>query len=131
MKITLCYIDYECKITLEAKKKFKKATGKDLWCTLLRAYSAFIDTAKDTELARQVELYESVSEQDALELFHLVTGANKDDLEDGMYRAGWRSYEDTTEQNQPWTYQLVNLAVQYDEMMRDERAKKPSASTKD
>ena len=128
MKITLCYKDYECKVSLLAMKQFKQATKKDLWLTLLQAYNAFITTQNQSELDRQAAILGVVDFETGAELFNAVTDKEitTQEIEDAMYHSGWRNHKDTTAQNEPWTLQVVNLAVQYDEIMHDlHEVKKP------
>ena len=132
MKVTLCYKEYDCKVSLGAMKAFKQATGRCLWLTLLEVYDAFIKTKGQSELDRQKAIYGAIGFDDAVHLFDAVTSNDVSvaEIDDAMYHSGWRSYEDTTEQNQPWSLQLVSLAIQYDQEMKElQTAKKPKPAT--
>lgn len=109
-------------------KQFKQATKKDLWLTLLQAYNAFINTQGGSELDRQSAILSVVDFETGAELFNAVTDkeVTTQEIEDSMYHSGWRNHKGTTSQNEPWTLQLVNLAVQYDEIMHGlHEVKKP------
>jgi len=132
MKITLCYKEYDCKVSLGAMKAFKQATGKCLWLTLLEVYDAFIKTRGMSELDRQKAIYSAISFDDAVHLFDAVTdkSVTTAEIDDAMYHSAWRTYEGTTDKNQPWSLQLVNLAIQYDQEMKElQTAKKSKPAT--
>ena len=113
----LCYKEYPSKMSLDAMKQFKQRTGKDLWCLLLTLIEVNIKTAELTTVERMRQLYESCDFEIASHAFHSLCSKESvsiDEIQDGMFRTGWRPTERPDDMSEPWALVLLMLAYEVD-----------------
>lgn len=117
--IKLCYKEYPYKMSLGAMKEFKKATGKDLWHTLLSMIEVYIATEESPLITRLRALYETLDFETAAYAFHcLIKQENKSiplsEIEDSMFRVGWMPTDRDGDASEPWPFVMVKLAYDID-----------------
>ncbi len=143
MQITLCFKDYQAKMSLDAMRRYKAATGKDLWHSLLlylETYLAFKDKVANGEDVSTIELcrgmYDVLHFDDAAQLFHAMIIGEMNriplaEIEDAMFRSGWMPSEAEHEKFEPWPLIMYKLALDVDGAFREAREseKKEQADT--
>jgi len=113
----LCGKEYNSKMSLEAMKKFKQSTGKDLWCLLITMIEVFATTSESSVLERMRLLYEACDFETASLAFHSLCTSEStplDEIQDGMFRVGWMPTEREGDITEPWPLILVMLAYDVD-----------------
>jgi hypothetical protein len=115
MQLKLCYKSYDFKMSLEAMKQFKEATGKDLWFSLLHFLETWELSAKEPTLTRIRKVYEILDFETAAYLFHsMIKTQDKSipyaEIEDAMYKVGWLPTERDGGMSEPWPIVLVDVA---------------------
>lgn len=113
--IKLCYKSYPYKMTLGAMKKFKQATGKDLWYSLLRFIECYAESDGDSTFVRLRKLYEIIDFETASHIFYsLINAEDKsvplEEIEDGMFKVGWMPTDRDGDMSEPWPLVLVVVA---------------------
>ncbi|OEU76780.1 MAG: hypothetical protein BA864_05210 [Desulfuromonadales bacterium C00003093] len=119
MIIKLCYKEYEARLTLDAMKSFKSATGKDLWCSLLQFTECWRTSDGDGALTRVRKLYEVMDFETASQLFYaMIKPLNKSiplaEIEDAMFRVGWLPSDREDDMSEPWPLVMVKLSYDVD-----------------
>ena len=132
--IKLAYIEYDWKISLAAKRKFKERTGLDLMNTLWGFVTAHRSTTGMDDLEVMHVLSGVCGEFDAADVFYcLFNEANScvtlDEISDGMERTSGLSVEDGL--SQPWPLVLVKLAYDVEEYYRNINKAKKKADLSD
>ena len=132
--IKLAYIEYDWKISLAAKRKFKERTNLDLMNTLWSFIVAHRDTADMDDFQVIKEMTSVCSEFDAADIFYcLFNEANScvtaDEVADAMERTSGLSVEDGL--SQPWPLVMVKLALDVDEYYRNINQPKKKADSSD
>ena len=130
--IKLAYIEYDWKISLAAKRKFKERTNLDLMNTLWAFVTAHRSTTGMDDLEVMRVLTGVCDELDAADVFYcLFSEANScisaDEIADGMERTSGLSVEDGL--SQPWPLVLVKLAYDVEEYYRNINKPKKKADT--
>lgn len=119
MVIWLGYKEYPYKMSLAAIKQFKDATGLDLWHTLLCYINAYRKTSGISLLEQMEQLTAVCDFATTAKLFHcLIKQENKSiplsEIEDAMFRVGWRSNDEDDEKSRPYPLIAVLLAFDID-----------------
>jgi hypothetical protein len=109
---------------LGSMRAFKKATGKDMWFTLISIMEVYLSNMNKSPLQLMKVLYETVDFETAAQLFYaLAYQENKaieiEQLEDGMLRVGWRPIEDEGNSIQPYPILLFLIASDIDEQIKE------------
>jgi len=107
-------------MNLSAMKKFKSATGKDLWFTLVSFLECYVENSDKEPLSLMRALYDCVDFELASHALHVL--AQEEDkfieleqIQDAMFRVGWRPVEeDENNFTQPFPLVLVALATDID-----------------
>ena len=126
MNIYLCYKSYPIKMSLQAMKQFKTATGKDLWYVLIHVFETYLKNADKPVLTLLRELYSCIDFDTASHVLHALIQAEDKSIEleqiqDAMFRVGWRPIEDDdSEYRQPYPIVLVQMSKAVDEQLSDE-----------
>lgn len=125
-------------MSLGAIKQFKEATGLDLWCTLLTMIEISLETSdqKLSVASRMRAFYEACPFDVGAQAFHaLIKAENKSiplsEIEDAMFRVGWRATEREGDISEPWPLVLVTTAYKIDkffEQLEDKHKKKADTS---
>lgn len=134
--LTLCFIDYEIKLTLASMKKFKASTGKDLWHILIQFIEVYTHAEEVSVITRLRQLYEICDFETASHVFNCIIvnkdkSVSLDDIQDGMFRVGWRPTDREGEKSEPWPLLLVSAAFEIDKQFEDAselEAKKKAAT---
>ncbi len=134
MDFKLCYKVYEYKPNLAAIKKFKEATGLDLWGVLSKYTSVFIQATRDNSGVSDMlhKLSEVLSFVDAAQLFYCLAkqcsnSVTIEEIEDAMFHAGIHASDSEHDMSEPYTIILYKVALdisKYHETLRAE-TKKP------
>ena len=130
MNIYLCYKSYPIKMSLQALKQFKTATGKDLWYVLIHVFETYLKNADKPVLTLLRELYSCIDFDTASHVLHALIQAEDKSIElaqvqDGMYRVGWRPVEEEdSEKRQPYPLVLVQAAQLIDGQLTEVIKKK-------
>jgi len=121
MYISLCYKQYPIKMSLQAMREFKTATGKDLWYCLMLVFETYLKNSDKPVFTLLRELYGAVDFDTASQMFHALIDDKSIELEqvqDAMYRVGWRPVdEEYSEKRQPYPLVLVQAAQIVDAQM--------------
>lgn len=126
MQVNLCYKTYPFKMSLQAMRDFKRATGKDLWYTLVNLLEVYFSNLDKPVLTLLKALYETVDFETASHAIHCLIKAEDKSIEleqiqDAMFRVGWRPIEDDdSEYRQPYPIVLVQMSKAVDEQLSDE-----------
>lgn len=115
MIINLCYKSYDAKMSLEAMKNFKAATGKDMWFTLLSVMEVWLSTSEELTITRMKKIYELIDFECASQLFHcMIKTEDKSiplqEIEDAMFRVGWLPTDREGNLSEPWPYVMALLS---------------------
>ena len=107
MIVNLCYKQYDAKMSLEAMKNFKAATGKDLWFTLLSFIESYVSLEGQGPLPKCTKLYGIVDFETGAQAFHcMIKSQQKEiplaEIEDAMFRVGWLPTDREGELSEPW-----------------------------
>lgn len=116
-------------MSLGAIKKFKEATGLDLWLTLLSFIEAYNSNKELSIINRMRLLYEVCDFEIASYLFHCLIvddGISLDEIQDGMFRVGWLPTDRDGDMSEPWPLVMVFMAYEIDKQFNElpEEAKK-------
>lgn len=119
-------------------KKFKTATGLDLWATLF-SFIAEYENEDARELAlteRLSRLYEICNFDVAAHAFHSLITDNSIpliEIEDAMFRVGWMPSVDETDMAEPWPLVMVLAIYELDKQFKEMQleAKKKAAIEQD
>jgi len=128
MRFSLCYKEYDYKITWAAKREFKRETGRGLWSTL-QAVMGIVHANKDgTVMDLMAAIGKHIDEVDgAMLLWVMAKQCNSAltlaEIADGCDRVGWRPVSEDSEYAQPYTYILYSIVLQVDEMYEQEAIK--------
>lgn len=130
----LCYKEYDVKMSLGAIKYFKQKTGKDLWGVLLALLQTYIETERESIVYRMRKLYETVDFETASHMFKAIIDTPDkrypiEEIQDAMYRVGWRITDDSDEMSEPWPFVAVAAAYEIDEQFADTVSSKKKADT--
>lgn len=128
MKFSLCYKDYEYKITWEAKREFKRETGRGLWSTLQGVMGVVHENREGSVLDLMAAIGRHVDDVDgAILLWVLAKQCNSvltlSEIADGCDRVGWRPVSDDSAYAQPYTYVLYSMLLDIDAMYETEAIK--------
>ena len=120
MEFDLFYKKYPYKVSWDAKRQFKRETGRGLWSTIqgiLPIIQANNELGTDAVLREIGNFIDDVD--GAILLWVLAKQMNStlqlSEVSDAIERSGWRSVEDDTEMAQPYTYVLYKIMHQLDE----------------
>lgn len=119
-------------MSLDAIKKFKQNTGKDLWCLMITMIEIFAKTKDLSTLERMRTLYEACDFETASYAFHALCTNDSiplEEIQDGMFRVGWRPTEREDDISEPWAIVLVLLAYDVDEQFSEIQTLKKKAVT--
>lgn len=118
MHFKLAYKSYECKPSLAAMKSFKEATGLDLWSTLIRYMTVFVNASRTGETLDKTlaELSAVVDFVDAAQLFFCIAKQNNksltiDEIEDAMFHAGILKSDRADDMGEPYPFVMYQLAL--------------------
>jgi hypothetical protein len=117
-------------MSLQAMKQFKAATGKDLWYVLIHVFETYLKHADKPVLTLLRELYSCIDFDTASHVLHaLIQAEDKsielDQVQDGMYRVGWRPVEEEDSgKRQPYPLVLVQAAQLIDGQLTEVIKKK-------
>ena len=116
-------------MSLGAMKEFKKATGLDLWFTLLQYIEVYSQTVGDSAISRMRKLYEIADLEVVSNVFyHLIREEDKSiplaELQDAMFRVGWLPKDDDDDLSKPFPLVMVALAYEVDSFFSDLPLKK-------
>ena len=119
MNVKICYKDYELKLTLEAMKKFKQKTGKDLWFTILSVYEAWLLNTEDKHLLTMMKsLVSKCDFETACYAVHSMCVDNVvsfEEIQDALFRSGWRPVEGVdSDYLTPYPLLLAHISQQMD-----------------
>ena len=128
MKFSLCYKDYEYKITWAAKREFKRETGRGLWSTLQGVMGVVHENKKGSVLDLMAAIGRHIDDVDgAVLLWVLAKQCNSAltlaEIADGCDRGGWRPIADDSEYAQPYTYVIYSMLLDIDAMYEQEAIK--------
>lgn len=136
MQIKLFYKTYDAKLTLGAMKRFKEATGKDLWGSLVSFLVKFQECRdrKISTLETMKHLYAELEFSDASMLFYCVIKdqmpeMDLEQIQDAMFRCGWRPSEDESDMLEPWPMVMAQLAIDVDRYFMEESKQKKKEDT--
>ncbi len=133
MIIKLCYKEYPFKMSIGAIKEFKQSTGLDLWYTLITFLEAFVDSKSMDELARDRYLNSMLDFEDAAVLFHTIIRQEDksiplEEIQDAMFRVGWRTNENTTDMSEPYPKIMAKVAFDVDDYFQELSLKKKTVT---
>lgn len=133
MIVNLCYKQYDAKMSLEAMKNFKAATGKDLWFTLLSFIESYIELDGQSALSKCTKLMGIVDFETAAQAFYCMIKTEKkeiplEEIEDAMFRVGWLPTDRDGDLSEPWPLIMYKLACDTHEQFEGKEAKKPTAA---
>lgn len=116
MKFKLCYKEYDCKASLGAMKRFKEATGKDMWGVCSKYMSTYIALTKEGITIQDLihELSTVLDFVDSAVFFHSLcvdSGVSIDEIEDGMFHAGILPSERDHDMSEPYPIVLYILCT--------------------
>jgi len=125
MKFSLCYKDYDYKLTWSAKREFKRETGRGLWPVLLGVYNIVVKHQGSPIMELLQAISEHVDDIDgAFLLWTIAKQCNSsltlDEITDGVERVGWRQAEIDSEYAKPYTLILYEITHQIDELYEKE-----------
>jgi hypothetical protein len=128
MKFSLCYKDYEYKITWAAKREFKRETGRGLWSTLQGVMRIVHDNSEGSVMDLMAAIGRHIDDVDgAILLWVLAKQCNSlltlAEIADGCDRVGWRPINDDSAYAQPYTYVLYSMLLDIDAMYEVEAIK--------
>ena len=112
-------------MSLAAMRRFKTATGKDLWYTLVAFLECYVENNDQPVLTQMKSLYNCVDFELASHVLHtLAQEENKsielEQIQDAMFRVGWRPVEsEDSEFIQPYPMILVDIANQVDKQFSE------------
>ena len=132
--IKLAYIEYDWKISLAAKRKFKERTGLDLMNTLWGFMVMHRSTAGMDDIQVMHKMTSICSEENCADIFYcLFNEANScvtiDEIADAMERTcGLSNVDDLSH---PWPSVMVQLAMDVEEYYRNINNPKKKADLSD
>ena len=113
-------------MSLQAMRDFKRATGQDLWFTLVNLLEVYFENLDKPVLTLLKSLYKTVDFDTASHAIHCMIKAEDSSIEleqiqDAMFRVGWRPVEnEDSEFRQPYPIVLVQMSKAVDEQLADE-----------
>ena len=138
MKFSLCYKDYEYKITWDAKREFKRETGRGLWSTLQGVMGVVHENRDGSVFNLMAAIGRHIDDVDgAILLWVLAKQCNSAvtlaEIADGCDRVGWRPVDGDSEYAQPYTYVIYAMLLEIDAMYEKEaiKAKKSLCPSED
>lgn len=129
MEFKLAYKSYEYKMSLAAMKRFKEATGRDLW-SILSQYVVEYSNHKESPLLRLCgALGEFCDFETASYIFYcLAKECNSrltiEEIQDAMFHVGWRPSERPDDMSEPYPLVLVLIASDIDQYFSELVVKK-------
>lgn len=129
MKFKLCYKEYDCKISLGAMKRFKEATGKDLWHVLTSFIIEYSERNDESIMKTCSHMYGVCSFDTAANLFYsLAKECNSaltiEEIEDAMFHVGWLPTDRDGDMSEPWPMVMVLLAADVNKYFNEITLKK-------
>ena len=112
-------------MNLSAMKKFKSATGRDLWFTLVSFLECYTENIDKPVLTLMKSLYECIDFETASHVLHVL--AQEEDkfieleqIQDSMFRVGWRPVSDeNSDFIQPYPLILTAIANDIDKQFSE------------
>jgi len=137
MEFKLFYKSYEYKPSLDSIKRFKEATGKDLWSSLIKYMVCFVDARKNGDSISEMmhKLADVLDFVEASQVFYCLAKQSIptltiDEIEDAMFHAGILPNDSQSGMCEPYPLVLYKIALDvqdYHHSLANE--KKPSADS--
>jgi|TARA_R110002124_G_scaffold78974_2_gene210412 hypothetical protein len=138
MKFSLCYKDYDYKVTWAAKREFKRETGRGLWSTIQGVMGIVHANSKMPALDLMAAIGKHIDDVDgAILLWVLAKQCNSAltlaEIADACDRVGWRPVSSDSAYAQPYTYVIYLMLLDIDKMYEEEaiKAKKDLCPSED
>ena len=120
-------------MSIGAIKEFKQSTGLDLWYTLITLLEGNLDSINMDELAKDRYLNSMLCFEDAAVLLHTIIKQENsaiplEEIQDAMFRVGWRTTEITTDMSEPYPKLLAKVAHDVDDYFQELSLKKKTVT---
>ena len=128
MKFSLCYKDYDYKVTWSAKREFKRETGRGLWSTIQGVMSIVHDNQDGSAFDLMSAIGKHIDDVDgAILLWVLAKQCNSAwtlaEIADACDSVGWRPVSSDSNYAQPYTYVIYSILLDIDKMYEEEAIK--------
>lgn len=128
MNFSLCYKDYDYKVTWAAKREFKRETGRGLWSTIQGVMSVVHDNSDGSAFDLMSAIGKHIDDVDgAILLWVLAKQCNSAltlaEIADACDRVGWRPVSSDSNYAQPYTYVIYSILLDIDKMYEEEAIK--------